>query len=333
MGAPARLGLYGLALVAVFAGAGFTANALVPKQTVQNWTEGTTANDHAGEHDVATTETGSQEMEATSLGLGLAQDRFQLTDVGAPSQIDTEGKLSLTVTGPDGSPVTSYEPDHDKELHLIVVRADGQHFRHVHPERDAEGTWSIPWEWEAAGTYRVFADFVPAETGEGVTLSTSVQVAGDYAPEPPTGQVSTTTVDGFEISVTGDLVATESSPLTITINRDGEPVTKLEPYLGAFGHLVALRDGDLAYLHVHPHGQEPHAGETSGPQIVFEATAPTPGRYLLYLDFQVDGQVHTAPLILDTTAPTPGDSTNPGDSNDGQHHGDEQEEGGDHDRR
>lgn len=36
-----------------------------------------------------------------------------------------------------------------------------------------------------------------------------------------------------------------------------------------------------------PHGQEPQAGEASGPEIVFEATAPTPGRYLLYLDFQV----------------------------------------------
>ena len=78
-------------------------------------------------------------------------------------------------------------------------------------------------------------------------------------------------------------------------------VAALEPYLGAFGHLVALRDGDLAYLHVHPHGDAPEAGETSGPEIVFEATAPTPGRYLLFLDFQIDGQVHTAPLVLDTT--------------------------------
>ncbi len=86
----------------------------------------------------------------------------------------------------------------------------------------------------------------------------------------------------------------------MTISRAGEPVTELEPYLGAFGHLVALRDGDLAYLHVHPHGDEPQAGETSGPEIVFEATAPTQGRYLLYLNFQVDGEVHTAPLVIDT---------------------------------
>ena len=35
--------------------------------------------------------------------------------------------------------------------------------------------------------------------------------------------------------------------------------------------------------------------------MVFEATIPNPGRYLLYFDFQVDGQVHSAPLVLDTT--------------------------------
>jgi hypothetical protein len=146
----------------------------------------------------------------------------------------------------------------------------------------------------------VFTDFVPSESGEGLTLSTSLQAAGEYAPEPATGSVRTTTSDGFEVSVDGDLVAGESSALTLTVSRDGEGVTALEPYLGAFGHLVALRDGDLAYLHVHPHGDEPAAGETSGPEIVFEATAPTPGRYLLYLDFQVDGEVHSAPLVLDT---------------------------------
>lgn len=323
MKAPARLGLYGLVLVAVFAVAAFTANAVVPESTVQAWAEDTESTTHQGH------EEGGEDMDSTgheghdagagSLGLGIAQDGYQLTAVTAPDALGADGELSLTVTGPDGKPVTDYELEHEKELHLIVVRADGTHFRHVHPERGADGAWSIPWQWEAAGTYRVFADFVPAELGEGITLSTAVQVPGDYDPavaEP----VTETTVEGFDVTVEGDLVAGSASELTMTVTRDGEPVTALEPYLGAFGHLVALRDGDLAYLHVHPHGDAPKAGETSGPQIVFEATAPTPGRYLLYLDFQVDGQVHTAPLVIDsTTGGAEGE------------HGGGHEEGGDHD--
>ncbi len=297
MKAPAKLGLYGLTLAAVFVVAGVTANAVVPEETVQNWTQ-SDDHDHDDEGAAVSPQRGGDLADATSLGLGVAQDGYRLTDVGAPAQLGDGADLSLTVIGPDGQPVTDFELEHEKELHLIVVRADGQHFQHVHPARDDQGVWTIPWQWEAGGTYRVFADFVPAGHGEGITLSTSLDVAGDLEPvqaEPAT----TTTVDGFEVSVDGELRAGESSELIMSVERAGEPITSLEPYLGAFGHLVALRDGDLAYLHVHPHGEEPQAGQTSGPEIVFEATAPTAGRYLLFLDFKVDGQVRTAPLVID----------------------------------
>ena len=55
----------------------------------------------------------------------------------------------------------------------------------------------------------------------------------------------------------------------------------------------------LAYLHVHAEGDEPRDGDTAGPDVRFAAQAPTAGRYLLYLDFQVDGVVHTAEFVLD----------------------------------
>lgn len=318
MKAQARLGLYGLILVAVFAVAGVTANAVVPQDTVQAWSE-TTPEDRpgaeAGDDETHSSGHAGPEAADASLGLGLAQDGYQLTEVTAPTETSIEDELAFTVTGPNGQPVTDFELDHEQEMHLIAVRADGQHFRHVHPERDERGIWSIPWQWQGAGSYRVFADFVPTETGQGLTLSTTVQVAGDYVPVPAEQPVTQTSVDGFEVAVEGELVAGKASRLTMTVTQDGEPVAELEPYLGAFGHLVALRDGDLAYLHVHPHGEAPKAGETSGPDIVFEATAPTPGRYLLYLDFQVDGQVHTAPLVLDTSPDrgTVGEDGKPGD--------------------
>ena len=328
MKAPARLGLYGLILVVVFAVSGFTANAVIDEDTVQAWTE-ETPDDHHGtdDHD----DEGDDEMNGghdgheaatASLGLSLAEDGYQLTNVSTPTGTNTEGEMTFAVTGPDGQPVTDFELDHEQEMHLIAVRGDGQHFAHVHPDMNADGTWSIPWEWEDAGSYRIFADFVPAETGEGLTLSTTVQVHGDYEPVA-TEPAAETTVDGFDVEVTGDLIAGEASELTMTITRDGEPVTELEPYLGAFGHLVALRDGDLAYLHVHPHGDAPAAGETSGPEIIFEATAPTEGRYLLFLDFQVDGEVHTAPLVIDTTSSDGSTDSDHGDT--------KNEEGEDHD--
>ncbi|PAY23566.1 heavy metal-binding domain-containing protein [Dietzia natronolimnaea] len=315
MKAPARLGLYGLILVAVFTAAGLTANAVIPEDTVRAWVEESAEGHGAGHGDGADT---------SSLGLGLAQDGYQLTSVSAPAGTGEASELTFAVTGPDGNRVTDFDLDHEQEMHLIAVRADGQHFAHVHPEKNQDGTWSIPWQWEAAGTYRIFADFVPAQSDEGITLSTAVQVSGDFEPVAAEQAVQTT-FDGFDVTVEGDLVAGSASELTFMITRYGEPVTSLEPYLGAFGHLVALRDGDLAYLHAHPHGGTSVAGETSGPEIVFEATAPTEGRYLLYLDFQVDAQAHTASLVIDATGNN-SDGASSGDSENDEH---EQGEGHD----
>lgn len=328
MKAPARLGLYGLVLVIVFVVAGFTANAVIPANFVQRWVAEAPEDHQNHEDDEAESDDEHDEHGAdpASFGLGIAQAGYQLTQVAAPVETNTEGELSFTITGPDGQPVTDFELDHEEEMHLITVRSDGQHFRHVHPELDAGGTWSIPWEWTAAGTYRVFADFVPGETGEGMTLSTEVQVGGTYEPVSPTGPVAETHVQGFDIEVEGELVAGESSELSMVITRDGEPVTELQPYLGAFGHLVALRNGDLAYLHVHPHGDAPEPGTTSGPEIVFEATAPTPGLYLLYLDFQVEGEVYTAPFIIDANAAGGAPSEAPSDPDSESEDGHDQEE-------
>ncbi|WP_307725510.1 heavy-metal-associated domain-containing protein [Kocuria turfanensis] len=254
------------------------------------------------------TDSGQDPVETTSgnhaghlvQGVSMEQNGYLLQEVAAPGTIGEAGELSLTITGPDGAPVTEFDTSHEKDAHLIVVRTDGTGYRHVHPVLDEAGRWSLPWQWEAAGTYRVYADVVPAGAGKNLTLTRTVDVAGAFTPSTPEVTV-TDEVDGFQVSVEGDLSAGSASDLTISVTRDGQPVTTLEPYLGAYGHLVALRAGDLAYLHVHPEGAEPVAGEVSGPDVEFATTAPTPGRYYLYFDFQVDGQVHTAQFTLDTT--------------------------------
>ncbi|THV41327.1 heavy-metal-associated domain-containing protein [Glycomyces buryatensis] len=329
MKTPARLGLYGGGLALAFAGAFAAANLTVPESAVEAWNESTEDEemDHGG--------TDTAHAADSIRGLVAEQDGYQLVELTAPDEVGTDGELEFEINAPGGEPLTEYAVSHDKELHLIVVRTDGAEFRHVHPVRDEDGTWSLPWTWEAAGTYRVYADFAPAADEDlDVTLTSTVDVSGDFAvqaAEPsPTAEV-----DGFEVALDGDLSAGSTSTLTFAVTRDGEPVTEIEPYLGAFGHLVALREGDLAYLHVHPEGDEPSAGQESGPEIVFAAEAPTEGRYLLYLDFQVDGQVRTAAFVVDTAAAAPetapenqdedteesADETDGGHESDGHGHG------------
>ena len=301
----ARLGLFAAGAAAVFTVALVAAPLIIPADASAAWTSNEedpmdTAASGRGEH--ADAEASASPTAADDVrGLSVSHRGYALTALTAPAAAGESGEIAFTLVGADGEPVTEYEVAHDKQLHLIVVRTDGAHFRHVHPETDGRGTWTIPFAFDAAGTYRVFADFVPTAHGETLTLTSTVDVAGDLAPEPRTAEVIAATVEGVTVELDGGLVAGAESDLTFTVTRDGEPVTTLEPYLGAYGHLVALRQGDLAYLHVHPMG-EPGDGVTQpGPEISFMATAPTAGRYLLYLDLQLDGRVLSLPFVVTAT--------------------------------
>lgn len=161
----------------------------------------------------------------------------------------------------------------------------------------AQGTWSSALDLPAAGTYRVFADFAPEELDRTLTLGTDIEVAGDFTPVPLSAPVATSVIDGYEVTIEGSAVAAAESELSFKVSRDGQALTDLEPYLGAFGHLVSLRVGDLAYLHTHPvESAEP--GSTGGPTVQFGTEFPTAGTYRLYLDFQHDGVVRTAEFTV-----------------------------------
>ncbi|MDN3310609.1 hypothetical protein QWJ90_06675 [Microbacterium oryzae] len=304
MNTATRLSLYGAGLVAAFAAAFGLGAVAVPGSAVSAWNEGVEMSEHGEMHVDASSEMhgeASSAAQGSPAGVSLSAGGYVLAPVAAPGTVGEAGELRFRILDEGGHPLIDYATQHGKELHLIVVRVDGAQFRHVHPELDTtSGTWSLPWTWEAAGTYRVYADFA-APGAEGVTLSRMVQVAGGVT--PAVTEVRTTAeADGYTVRLEGELVAGASRALTLEVSRDGSPVTTLEPYLGAFGRLVALREGDLAYLHVHPEGDEPATGASGGPAIRFTAAAPTAGRYLLYLDFQVAGEVHTAEFALDAMA-------------------------------
>ncbi|MEU1956077.1 hypothetical protein [Nocardia rhamnosiphila] len=246
---------------------------------------------HAG-HDVA----------AFPGGLLITQDGYSLELQDAvlqPGEVDFRFRIS----GPDGQPVTDYTPIHDKELHLIVARRELTGFWHVHPQLAADGTWSVRLNLPEAGAYRVFTDIAPRALGRTITLGADLAVAGNYVPLPVPDPARTVVVDGYEVELGGEVVAGEGRLLTLTVRKDGAPVTDLQPHLAAFGHLVVLRAGDLAYVHVHPNG-EPGDGVTSpGPDISFHTVVPGPGVYRLFLDFKHEGTVRTAAFTLPTTTP------------------------------
>jgi hypothetical protein len=206
----------------------------------------------------------------------------------------------FTIERPDGAPESAYQQTHTLDLHLVVVRRDLSTFQHVHPTRAADGTWSVPLDLDA-GVYRVLADFRPAGADHQLVLGADLLVPGEVEPvDPPMPRATVTTTDGYTVTLHGTPVAGHECDLVLSVSNGGRPVTTLQPYLGAYGHLVALRTGDLAYLHTHAEGTVGEAADdTGGPDIAFATTFPTAGTYRLFLDFRAGEVVRTAAFTVE----------------------------------
>lgn len=293
-----------LAFVAVLGvgfGAAYAVGAYAGPSTGRTATAEPTGHSESAMQMPTATEEGAKAGELP--GLSISRDGYTLVPRSTTLTAGSAVPFSFVVDGPDGTPVTRYQPTHEKDLHLILVRRDLSGYRHVHPILDADGTWSVPLEIRDAGSYRVFADFTPAGAHDGLTLGADLAVAGDFAPRPLPAPATATAVDGYQVSLSGRPRLGEDSELVFTVRRNGRPVEDLQPYLGAFGHLVSLRAGDLAYLHTHP-VEHAEAGRTGGPEVRFGTTFPTSGSYRLFLDFRAGDAVHTA--VFTVTVPEGG---------------------------
>ena len=202
------------------------------------------------------------------------------------------GTLQFRIVDPSGRALRDFDEQHGKAMHLMVVRRDLTHYRHLHPSMSEDGTWSAPLEFPEPGPYRMFADFAAA--GRALTLGDDLGIPGRYDPLPLPEPAGAERVGGYEVSLASDVGDGGSASLVFGVSRNGRPVEDLEPYLGALGHLVALREGDLAFLHVHPETED-----GSGPRIAFRAAFPSEGRYRLFLQFAHEGRVQTVGFTVE----------------------------------
>lgn len=289
MNAPARLTAFAAVLAAAFGAAALAGAALDPDAP-----GGEQPRDHGAEPGMAAHGGGGGHTPAATAprGLAVAQDGLRLTVATPTFARGRAATLRFRIVGADGRAIRRFAVTHTKRMHLIVVRRDLTGFQHLHPRMAADGTWSTPLRLRDAGTYRVFADFERPD-GTPMTLASDLEVDGGATHRALPAQRSTAVSDGgYDVRVAGTTTrAGTPGTLRFTITKDGRPV-ETEPYLGAGGHLVALREGDLAFLHVHP---EEHAGDGHGDAepIAFETTLPTPGRYRLFLQFRHHGRIQT----------------------------------------
>src|SRR5215213_3629448 len=267
MNAGLKLGGFIVALAMIFAAAALAGDQLGPDRS------GESGGGHSG---------GAAAPESVR-GLAVSDAGLTLELATTAFEPDRPGELRFSIRGAAGAPLREFDVEHEKRMHLIVVRRDGRGFQHLHPALDASGTWSVPLTLPEAGAYRVFADFT--RDGAPRTLAADLTVDGPAEYRPlPAARATADAGDGYEVRLDAARVgAGRETVLDFSVTRNGRAI-HVAPYLGARGHLVALRAGDLAFLHVHP-------DEDS---LAFMAEFPSAGRYRLYLQFKHEGRVHTA---------------------------------------
>jgi len=279
-----RLASYALVLAGVF-GSAYALGEALPGHS--HGDGGGHDGGHGGEHGghAAGSTPGGSGVAAGAATLGLSStvgaDRLVIVDHGPDH-------LSLRVER-GGAPITDVDEAHGADLHLLLVRRDLAGFQHVHPTLGPDGTWTARDVALAAGAWRVVAELQPAGDSGPLVLGIDLLVPGDVVVEPLPGPASEVAVDGVAVS----LSAGEGE-----LRFDASPAEGIGPYLGQPAHVVAFREGDLAYVHLHPASDAPGRYRVA-------AGLPGTGTYRVFLQFTRDGQVVTVPFTLHTVEGVP----------------------------
>lgn len=301
MNAPAKLAGFVAALALLFGGGALAGGAVGPDPAGDDRKATHAGNDVHGEPAAPTSKPaahgeghaaeGDAPATAQSVrGLAVADGGLRLVVKDQQLRRGQTERVRFRIVDEDAKTVRKFDVEHTKRMHLIIARRDLTGFQHLHPEQDGDGVWSTDVELEDAGSYRLFADF--SHEGTARTLATDLRVDGAATLRPLPAPVPTATSDGgYDVRVSGGPARPgRETELRFAISKSGKTV-HTETYLGAGGHLVALRDGDLAFLHVHPTEHDDEQGHDDA--ISFATTFPTAGKYRLFLQFQHEGRVQT----------------------------------------
>ncbi|MBL8162657.1 MAG: hypothetical protein JNJ61_11775 [Anaerolineae bacterium] len=272
----------------------------------------------------------TQETVAAQMDMGdMPMGKYRLTMLTEPAAVQAGQPFTLTLDffQEDGeTPVTEFDEVHTKPLHLILLSADLQQFLHLHPDYAGDGRFELPDTiLPQASEYVVFADFTP--TGDHQQVIRTTLTTQDVQPAAVELTLSETEfVAGplrFELQLPEELNAGAETLISfhVTDAESGADIDTLDEYLGSGGHLVLVDSAAEVYIHTHPAEHEEdeaggHGGmagmtmaEQYGPHIEFEATFPDVGLYAMWLQVQYEGEVYTAPFVVEVTGEVAPDAT------------------------
>lgn len=227
-------------------------------------------------------------------------------------------KFKFTIRHPlTGAQAREFAPMHEKLFHLFVISRDLDEFAHIHPQHHPDGSFTIEHTLPKPGHYTMYSDFLALGGGAQI-VATPIVTAGVDA-DLIASQANLTpdlswtkTADGVKVEILNErhtVLGGEEVDLLFKFSATGgdEPITDLERYLGAFGHLLILSEDMTEYVHAHPRDEtQPDAvpAPLGGPQVLFDALLPKPGKYRAWLQFQRAGKLSTVSFTFDAPRPS-----------------------------
>ena len=236
--------------------------------------------------------------------------------------------LVFTVKDVNGEIVHDLVVVHEKPMHLLVISDDLSEFYHLHPEQAPDGSFRVVHTFPYGGSYRLYVDYAPPGASQ-VVDRLSLRCGGETRPAVPLveDESATKTVDGLRVTMkpSKPLRAGEEVMLDFAVAdaEMNEPVTDLEPYLGALAHFVIVSQDGAEFLHAHPvqrieaaaaHAHRAHESQgamahthggemtnTSVPEVSAHTSFPRPGLYKIWAQFQRGGRIITVPFVVRVT--------------------------------
>ena len=204
--------------------------------------------------------------------------------------------LTLRVLNPRTvASVKQFEIVHEKLIHLFVISENLEFFAHIHPTFQPDGTFQQQVRLPYGGMYRLLADFYPSgsvpQLAVGTIFATGQNPSAHLAPALAPCQSENLTA-ALHLEPEQPIAGLETR-LFFTLN----PSTGLQPYLGAWAHMLAASADLIDLLHIHP-----FLADGKSPTMQFNVIFPRTGLYRIWTQFQRENTVNTTVFTVPVRA-------------------------------
>ncbi len=214
---------------------------------------------------------------------------YPLDIATAPEVLKPGETATLTLRAMDPATkaaASHFEIVHEKLIHLFVVSENLEFFAHVHPVLQADGSFLLPIRFPYSGMYRLLADFYPSGSVPQLAVGTLFVAGAEQRAHlaPSLGPVKSK-------NVTASLRLDPEQPiagLETKLFYSFDPAPGMQPYLGAWAHMLAAAEDLIDLLHVHPFIASPEKGE-----LQFNLIFPRTGCYRIWTQVQRENVVNT----------------------------------------